>query len=278
MGLGLAYLYLKRPPSKNGSFIDPIPPHYIVHTHVNTNAFLPKISPVVPLNKVDLPIIMYHYVEYVKDKNDTIRQRLDTNPYTFEEELKAINDNGYTTYFVKEIPEILEGKIKAPAKSVVLTFDDGYEDFYTDAFPLIKKYHVKATIYIIYDFIGRPNFMNAKELKEVADSGLVEVGSHTLDHAYLKKAKLAYATSQIVNSKKDLENLLGLKVETFAYPFGAFDEQAINILKEASYSAAVSEIYGSVQTPDNLYFLSRIRSGFFAGSEANTLKALQTVR
>ncbi len=209
-----------------------------------------------------VPVIMYHYVEYVKDKGDTIRQSLNIEPHNFEMQLQTLQANNYQTFFVKDIPDILDGKIALSSRSAILTFDDGYEDFYENVFPLLKKYYIRATIYVVNNFIGRKGFLTEDQLKEMADSDLVEIGSHTLDHFYLKNATKSQAVMEIEESKKGLEDMLGIQIKTFAYPFGAFDEQSLEIVKEASFSAAVSVIPGVNQSVDNLLFLNRIRSGY----------------
>ena len=210
-----------------------------------------------------IPIIMYHYVEYVKDIEDLVKKRLDINPDLFEGHLKALKEASYKTYFVKEIPDILDGKIEYSSHAAVLTFDDGYKDFYTVVFPLLKKYQMKATIYIIVNFIGRRGFMNEKEIKEVLDSGLVELGSHTLDHLYLKLTPESTARKQIFESKKILEEKFKVKIETFAYPYGAFSKKTVDLVKEAGYKAAVSVIPSMIQSKENLFYLSRVRPGIF---------------
>jgi len=210
-----------------------------------------------------IPIIMYHYVEYVKDVEDLVKKRLDINPDLFEGHLKALKEASYKTYFVKEILDILDGKIEYSSHAAVLTFDDGYKDFYTVVFPLLKKYQMKATIYVVVNFIGRRGFMNDKEIKEVLDSGLVELGSHTLDHLYLKLTPESTARKQIFESKKILEEKFKVKVETFAYPYGAFSKKTVDLVKEAGYKAAVSVIPSMIQSKENLFYLSRVRPGIF---------------
>lgn len=215
--------------------------------------------------KIRLPIIMYHYVEYVKDQGDIIRKRLDINPYVFENQLRTLYDDGYHTYFVKDVPDILADKIVPAEKSVILTFDDGYEDFYYDVFPLLKRYQMKATIFVINDFIGRKGFLNESEIKEVIGSGLVELGSHTLDHLYLKLVPKTIAEKQILESKKKLEEKFGIEVKSFAYPYGAFNKETVELVKDAKYSVAVSVISGVEQSKENLFYLSRVRAGALSG-------------
>lgn len=213
------------------------------------------------LKEIKLPIIMYHYVEYVKDENDVIKRKLAISPYYFDLQMKAFKDAGYETYFVRDIPRILAGELKVGSRSAVLTFDDGYEDFYMEAFPILKKYNLKATQYIIVNFIGRRGFLTNEEIKQLIDSGIVEIGAHTLDHVYLKKMRTDIAKDQITESKKQLENLFHVPIFSFAYPFGAFTEESIDLVKSASYSAAVTVIPGHTQSADNLFFMPRLRAG-----------------
>jgi len=235
-----------------------IPPYYKPEDFVK-----PKNLPVKKSAEKKITIIMFHYVEYLKNLDDITLRRLDTSPDNVDKEFKALQENGYETYFVREIPDMISGKIVYPAKFVVLTFDDGYQDFYTVVYPLLKKYRFKATVYVIADYLGRNNFLTEKEIQEMATSGLVEIGSHTLDHLYLKLVPSQLARKQIFDSKTKLEEMLHQPIQTFAYPYGAFNLEVMNLVKEASYSAAVSVIYGSDQSEENLFYLSRIRSGFF---------------
>ncbi len=225
---------------------------------------------------VKLPIIMYHYIEYVQDQGDLIRKKLDITPANLEAQLKSLKEANYITYFVKDVPKLLVDKNMRSGKDVILTFDDGYEDFYTDALPILKKYQMKATIYIVNHFIDKKGYLNKSQIREIIDSGLVEIGSHTLDHMYLKKSPESFAKKEIFESKKGIEDEFGITVETFAYPYGAFTKEVTEIVREASFSAAVSVIPGVFQSEDNLFYLNRIRPGMFVGSStANILDGLK---
>lgn len=231
-------------------------------------AFLPTPVQTDTPPTLKIPVIMYHYVENIKDKRDSTRVRLNTTPYDFEQQLKELKESGYDSYFAKDIPALLSSGMYYSPHSVILTFDDGYEDFYTTVFPLLKKYHMRATAYIIYDFIGRNGFMNKEQISELLKSGLVEIGSHTLDHPYLKTTQDKEAKRQILESKRLMEAEFGMTIESFAYPFGAMSPEAIEYVKEAKYSNAVSVINGVEQSQDNVLFLSRIRPGMFSGRSA----------
>jgi len=266
----LFHLFLKKPPAiiKRGEEI--IAPYYEKKSFTIPSEL--KVEKKVKEKKLKIPIIMYHYVEYITDINDLVKKRLDINPYTFEQELNSLKNNGWQTYFIKDIPDIISEKTKISSQSVVLTFDDGYEDFYSVVFPLLKKYQLKATIYLIYDFIGRKGFLTKQEVEEIVKSGLVEIGSHTLNHYYLKYLPTSTQRKQISESKKKIEDDFGIKVSTFAYPYGAFSQETINLVKEASYSAAVSVIRGAYQSKNNLFYLSRIRAGIFGNNISQLLE------
>lgn len=210
---------------------------------------------------VRLPIIMYHYVDYVKDVNDLAKNKLTIGPGVLRQQLHSLAEAGYRTYFVKDIPAMVDGTLIPEHKSVILTFDDGYEDFYIHVLPLLKRYRMKATLYVIYNYIGRKGFLNVAQLRAIVDSGLVEIGAHTLNHLYLAQSPKSLALEEINLSKQLLEQSLGVTVNTFAYPYGAFDVSTLELVEEATYSAAVSVIPGVKLDRENIFFLPRIRAG-----------------
>ena len=217
-----------------------------------------------------VPILMFHYVEYVKDKGDTIRQSLDTTPYTLEQEIVTLQNAGYTFMTNKELTEVLDGIRRMPLKPILLTFDDGYRDFYTDAYPILKKYNVKATAYVITGFLNNRNSMTTEEVQEIATDGLVEIGAHTVHHAWLKGIPLDKLQSEIVDGKRNLEELIGKQVVSFAYPYGVFDIAAINAVHQAGFTSAVSTVPGIDQLQTQRYFLYRLRSGGRTGEHLLT--------
>ncbi len=219
-----------------------------------------------PKTNVRIPILMYHYVEYVKDKRDTIRQTLDVVPYTFEQQIKTLRDAGYTFLTASELADILDGKMAVPNKPILLTFDDGHWDLFTDVLPILEKYHVKATAYIISGFIGGADFMSKDQLEAVIRSGLVEIGAHTVHHISLARKILPVVQFEVDHSKEDLESEYHVHVVSFAYPNGSFDEQAIQVVTDAGFRTAVSTVPGIEQSVSNRFFLFRLRPGGRTGS------------
>mgnify|MGYP001579813851 FL=1 len=219
-----------------------------------------------PLTSFTAPILIYHYVEYVKDEKDTIRKSLNITPYVFVKQIETLKNAGYTFVTASELIDILDGKIKLPQKPIVITFDDGYRDFYTDVFPILKKYDVKAVAYIVSGFLDKPNYMYAWQLKEIARSGLVEIAAHTIHHYSLKGLEAQTTKYEIEESKITLEKLIGISVVSFAYPDGSFDMQAIKLVKSAGFKSAVTTLHGFEVSWENKFSLYRIHPGDKTGN------------
>jgi len=219
---------------------------------------------------IRVPILMYHYVENIADKKDKMRVLLNVTPAVFEEQLKTLKDAGYTFLTARELGEILDGKAQLPQKPILLTFDDGHWDFDTDVLPLLKKYNIKATAYIIPGFTGGSDFMTQAQVEDVVQSGLIDVGAHTVHHIALKGRLFSTVQDEVAGSKKMLEDTYHIHVVSFAYPNGSFDQQAITIVKAAGFETAVSTIPGEDVNQTNRFFIYRLRPGYRVGNDLLT--------
>ena len=117
--------------------------------------------------KLVVPVVMYHYIEKYVDPQDTMKQKLTVMLPEFEHQLASWNKSGYETIFAKDLANDLIAQKIVDTRSVVLTFDDGYEDFYLYVFPLLKKYKTKATVYVISGYIGRHGFLTKEQIREL---------------------------------------------------------------------------------------------------------------
>lgn len=190
-----------------------------------------KMDPVKPYGK-SIPVLMYHSITYGKGNSNCVPIE------TFEEQMKYLKDNGYHTitltdlykYFMREEP-ILE-------KSIVITFDDGHENNYTAMFPVIKKYNLKATVFVITSHIDKNHkFMTSKQLLEMDKYG-IDIESHTVNHDKLKSLSKDKQLKTLIQSKKYLGKILNKEINFFAYPGGAYNKSAISAVKEAGYTMA----------------------------------------
>jgi len=204
-----------------------------------------------------LPILMYHYIE--TPSATTTMKGLYLEPNIFENQLQTLEKNNYKTLFMSEAAKDIRTGHKLDKKNIVLTFDDGYEDFYTEAFPLLKKYNMKGTVYVIINGLDKKGYLTKAQVKEMAASGVVEIGSHTFNHPDLRILKKKDAKFEIQASKKILEQISGKPIYTFAYPFGYYKPEFFSELSEAGYEAAVTVKPGSKQSFNEIWLLTRLR-------------------
>ena len=133
-----------------------------------------------------VPILMYHYASQPPPDADVYRRDLSVSPVQFESHLKYLADNGYRTITLDDLLYALAHGRELPARPVILTFDDGYADNYTNAFPLLEKYDMMAHFFVISDFVNqeRPGYMTWPQIEEMAAAGQ-RFGSHSRDHPSL---------------------------------------------------------------------------------------------
>lgn len=196
----------------------------------------------------DIPILLYHGI-----LDDTWGvQTLFVKPSEFDKQIKYLNDNNYTPLFISELDYIY-----AFDKPVIITFDDAYKDVYTNALPILKKYNFKANVYVITGSIGADVYMDEEMIKDADKSGLIEIGSHTVNHYKLGEIDLTTAEEEIKKSKEVLENILGKEITSIAYPSGSFNQGIIDIAKKY-YDYGLSTIYGKEKANKlNTYKLKR---------------------
>ena len=204
-----------------------------------------------------VPILTYHYVEPVPPF--TTLPNLYEDPKVFENQLSVLKNNSYNAIFVRDLGRTFYRQDSIPAHPIILTFDDGYGDFYTTVFPLLKKYNMKAVLYVIVNAVDKPGYITSAQAKEMAHSGYVEIGSHTMDHVNLKKANDKDAYNQLFESKKKLSEIIGKPVEDFAYPFGFFSDRDRSIVNKVGYLTAASTYPGVMQSYKDRFSLFRLR-------------------
>ena len=200
-----------------------------------------------------VPVLNYHQI------NDRDENSLTVHTDEFDEQMKYLSDNGYHTITPEEMMDAWENGTPLPEKPVILTFDDGYVDNYKNAYPILEKYNLKGTIFLISDFIGTyPNYMTWAQVDEMQQSGLIDFESHTLSHPELDKIPADQVWHQLDSSKKALEWRLGKPINFIAYPCGSYDEELERMTKEAGYRAAFTVHYGLANPDENPYILDRV--------------------
>jgi len=216
-----------------------------------------------------VPILMYHSISDVPDKNCHPYYEMRTSPRVFEEQMKCLRECGYSTITLNELPTVM-GNEKGTGRSVVITFDDGYRDFLDNAFPILEKFGLKATVFLVTGMMGsRSSMLGGKDIlnwgdaRELRKRGVV-FGSHTVNHLKLKNLQRKEMEAEIVDSKKEIESRLGETVEVFSYPY-AFPEGKSDLLGEyfgtldrCGYRFGVTTVIGRVKRGDNSLALKRL--------------------
>lgn len=236
-----------------------------IHKFIDPD-LLPKSNPKpipTPLI-INVPVLMYHYVRVVENPDtDKLGVSLSVTPLDFEQQMAYIANHGFTTITPDDLWQALNKQKTLPAKPIILTFDDGYADFYTQAWPLLKKYNLKATIYISTGFLNdeKQRYLTWTQLKELDQSPLITVGNHTINHINVAQSK--NASQEITKSKSQLESYLGHEINTFAYPGGTFNEQAATMVESAGFTTAFTTVEGRDHRLSESLTLPRVRiSGF----------------
>ncbi|MFA5125222.1 MAG: polysaccharide deacetylase family protein [Patescibacteria group bacterium] len=217
------------------------------------------------VDKAPIPVLMYHHVALAPE--GSALPGLYHDPEVFEDQLRTLKLDCYSGIFVAEIGQYLQGDYRLPAKPVALTFDDGYDDMYINAFPLLKKYGMRGTMYIIVEALGLPGYLTNDQVKEMSESGYVEIASHTLNHANLKTVSDSKAWQEIFDSKGSLEKIIGQPVTDLAYPFGYFRRREEAYCRRAGYLTCVSTYQGVIQSLDRRYSIFRLRPGYLTGDD-----------
>ena len=206
-----------------------------------------------------VPVLMYHFIRVNPNPRDQLGFNLSVTPNDFEQQMAYLANNGYHSLDVGQLALALKQKTVLPSKPVVITFDDGFRDFYTNAFPILQKYNLHAESYVITGFVGGGDYMTWDMLREVQRSGLVTIGSHTVNHRYLTAFAPSLVTAELANSKAELENKLGVTVTDFCYPYGAFNNKVAEAVEKAGYTNATTTVPGLYQYDTRIFLMNRVR-------------------
>ena len=200
---------------------------------------------------VKVLVLNYH-------KIDNKHHSLSVLPEDFESQLKYLSEHGYHSISPDELFEGLAGTGTLPENPVLITFDDGYKDNYTTAFPLLKKYGFKATIFAVTSFLGQKSqYFTWDQAREMEKEG-ISIQSHTATHRSMTDLSDEQLRAELVESKKKAEEELGHPVEYMAYPTGTYNLHIAEMVKEAGYKAAFTIKYGNVDEASNIYALERV--------------------
>lgn len=215
---------------------------------------------------IKIPILIYHAFQTPEPKGDNYR--LFSTQKRFDENVKTLINEGYTFITLEDLYKYKQGKIGLPEKNITITMDDGWKGCYTEAFEVLKKYKVPATIFIIEELVGTNAYFTWSEAKEMYDTGLVKIHVHGRKHIDYSKVSKKTLIEDYNHTHNKIEEVLGEKVQKImAYPAGESTKNSIKWLKEAGFEIQVQTQYGKVNKSNKLDLtdLGRIRAEQVSG-------------
>jgi len=200
-----------------------------------------------------VPILTYHRIG--EPKGDHVPT---VTPESFEQQLALIARGRYTVVGLSELVERMVRGGPLERRSVVLTFDDGYEEAYSVAAPILRRFGFCATVFVTPTEVGLSGFMTWDHLRAIARDGIA-VGSHTMHHTFLPLVPPDQVQRELVESKRAIEQQLGQPVDVLSYPMGGFTAEIQALAKAAGYRAACTTNRGLAKTAHDLFALRRIK-------------------
>ncbi|MBC8016465.1 MAG: polysaccharide deacetylase family protein [Sporomusaceae bacterium] len=197
-----------------------------------------------------VPILAYHQVSPADEIYSVTGVQ-------FEEQMSYLQEQGYTPINLQQLFDSYDGKGSLPDKPIIITFDDGYEDNLLAALPIMEKYNMRSTVFIITDMVGTSEYVSWQQIAEMQARN-TEIGSHTMNHVGLGSVSADQQRLEILGSKKALEQHLGKPINFFAYPYGQFTPITQQLLREAGYRGACSGIAGLNSKGVDFYALKRV--------------------
>ena len=213
--------------------------------------------PVTAAQRSGVPVLMYHLVD-AHVPTDAVGRDLTVEPSAFEAQLRYLRDHKIRTITASELATSI-ARGEHPQNVVVLTFDDGYADAATTAFPLLRKYGARGTFYVSSGFVGTPRHLSWKQMRAMHRGGM-EIACHGTDHLDLSTLDRAGQLREAAGCKARFARWLGAKAsDTYAYPAGKYDATTFAIMRELGMKAAFTERPGTVRDLTSPYDLPRRR-------------------
>ena len=225
---------------------------------------------------IQIPILIYHNFRTPIPYQEDV-YRLFSSQENFDENVKTLLDAGYTFITLEDLYQYNKGQLSLPEKVIIITMDDGQIGCYTDAFPVLKKYQIPATIFIVNQLVGTEDYFNWEQAKEMYDTGLVKIHCHGYHHSEYSSVGKEKLISDYTKSHQEIEEHMGEKVQKImAYPAGKSSDDTIKWLKAIGFEVQVQTKYGTVNKSRSLDLtgLGRIRGERATGKEIlSTIKA-----
>ena len=209
---------------------------------------------------VYVPTLMYHHVENLNSAKTEGHGNLTVGDDYFRKQMQYLKDRGYSVIKMQDLINIFDGGTAPPAKPVLLTFDDGYTDFFTTAFPILREFDFHATLFLPTGLVENPGYLTWSQVLEVSGTGLAYIANHTWSHHSVASSK-DVIEKEISVADSQLKDRGLNQTKIFAYPYGLANSNAINFLNQLGYKLAFTTVHGSTLCKKMRLDLPRIRIG-----------------
>lgn len=210
------------------------------------------------VRETHVPILMFHHIAVPPPNADPIRLDLSVWPDNFEAMMAGFAAQGYHSVKLIDVYDAVTKGTQLPRNPIVFTFDDGYDDNFTNALPILKKYNFTGTFYIPSGLVEQPGYMTWAQVVAMSEDGM-EIESHTISHPSLKGKPADFVRREVTVSKQSLEMMIGKPVLFFCYPSGQYDAQTIALLQAAGYLSATTTAPGAWQNAALPFEWPRVR-------------------
>ena len=214
----------------------------------------PKIIPAAAAENEDnisITVLNYHKV-------DDMNIALSVLPNDFDRQMAYLKEHGYNTINSQQLYEYLANGAPLPPNPIMITFDDGYEDNYRNAYPILQKYGFTGTIFVITDFVSaQPNYLTWEQINEMKAHGM-DFQSHTATHQSMTGLSEEQLRQELTKSKQTLDAQLNQDTLFVAYPTGTYNLYIAKLVDEAGYKGAFTIKYGNIDKDSNIYALERV--------------------
>jgi len=210
-------------------------------------------------------ILMYHSVDRGGLELKHYGGKLNVYPETFDRQMRFLRDHGYKVIPLEKMIELIKEGKRVPRKTVSITFDDGLENNFTHAYPVLKKYGFPATIFVPTDFVGKEGYLNWDQIRLMSGDN-ISFGSHTMSQCWLPDLDTGELWRELAGSKRILEEKTGRGVKTLSYHMGGYNEKIKRVAEKAGYAGAVATNPGRGQPADDPYALKRLRISMSSAS------------
>ncbi|MFI5187761.1 MAG: polysaccharide deacetylase family protein [Chitinophagales bacterium] len=219
-------------------------------------AILPQPKTAFILSRPQIPILCYHQIRNWTSSDSKRAEDYIVPVSNFREQMELLAKNGYHTILPDQLYSYLLKGTSLPSSPVMISFDDTRAEQFTVADAEMKKYGFKGVFFIMTVSLGRPGYMTKEEVRQLADEGNI-IGSHTWDHSNVKNYLAEDWIKQVDKPSQQLENITGKPVNYFAYPFGLWNQKAIEQLKQRGFKAAF-QLSAKRDENDPLFTIRRI--------------------